>query len=204
MTSPLAGYLSEAGPWLPLVQPTPDTSWLAWVEVLAAAGVRVIEIPLRNAHAVSGLRTARQAFPDLVIAAGTICTVPDARAAIDAGAHFLVSPGVAPELLHWTDTTGVPWLPGVASATDLMHCQTLNHSYRKFFPAMAMGGAAAIQALSGPFPALQFVPSGGIGIADAAPFLASAHVCCVSASWGSAELGSSAQSVRHHLEKLGS
>ena len=187
MPTPIAEYLNAARPWLPLVQPTAGSQWLAWVEVLVAAGVRVIEVPLRDAHAASGLSAARQAFPQLIIAAGTVCSVADARAAMAAGAHFLVSPGVVPELLAWTEAQSVPWLPGVSTPTDLLHCQTLSHPYRKFFPA---GGVATLKALSGPFADIQFVPSGGISPSQAQNYLSSPNVICVSASWCSTDLQS--------------
>lgn len=199
MATPLADYLTAAGPWLPLVQPTPSSAWLAWVERLVAAGIQVIEVPLRDAHACSGLRAARQAFPDLIIAAGTVCTLADAGAALDAGAHFLVSPGVSSELLEWSEAYAVPWLPGVATASDLLQCQTLNHPFRKFFPA---GGVATLKAFAGPFAELKFVPSGGVSVAAARSYLACQNVVCVSASWDSATLGSTAAAVRAQLASL--
>lgn len=188
MSAPITEYLEAARPWLPIVQPTAGAEWLAWVDRLVAAGVQVIEVPLRDAHAVHGLTRARAAFPHLIIAAGTVCSVADARVALAAGAHFLVSPGVVPELLAWTTDQAVPWLPGVATATDILQCQTLDHPYRKFFPAEAAGGVPALKALSCPFAELQFVPSGGLNPALAVHYLMCPNVPCVSASWQSSDL----------------
>lgn len=197
----IAEYLDAAAPWLPLVQPRSDSAWLAWVDVLAAAGVSVIEIPLRDAQALAGLKAVRNAFPNLVVAAGTVCSVADAQAALAAGAHFLVSPGVVPGFVDWTEAHAVAWLPGVATATDLLQTQRLSHPYRKFFPAAAIGGMATLQALAGPFPHIQFVPSGGLSPVAAATYLAAPNVCCVSASWDSIEMGADARSLRQRLQQ---
>ena len=188
MSAPITEYIAAARPWLPIVQPTQGSAWLAWVEVLVAAGVQVIEVPLRDVHAASGLSAVRQAFPHLIIAAGTVCSVADARVAVAAGAHFLVSPGVAPEVMAWTEAQAIPWLPGIATPTDILQCQSLPHPYRKFFPAEAAGGLAMLKALSGPFAELRFVPSGGISPTLAAHYLTCANVACVSASWRSSDL----------------
>jgi 2-dehydro-3-deoxyphosphogluconate aldolase/(4S)-4-hydroxy-2-oxoglutarate aldolase len=149
---------------------------------LAAGGIRCAEITLRTPRALEAIAAA-SAEPALVVGAGTVLSAADVDAAVDAGARFVVSPGLDEAVIAAAARRGVPALPGVATATEVQRAAGLGLDRLKFFPAGPMGGVATIRALSGPFPAVRFLPSGGIGPAEAPAYLTCPAVFAVSGSW---------------------
>ena len=122
-------------------------------------------------------------MPDLLVGAGTILDGAQLQAASDAGAAFGVSPGASAELLQAAAAWDRPFLPGVASASEVMAAQAAGFRLLKLFPAAPLGGPAALKALGGPFPEVGFCPTGGISARDAASYLKLGNVLCVGGSW---------------------
>lgn len=152
-------------------------------KALRAGGINGAEITFRTDQAVPALQALRQAFPDMLLAAGTVLNVEQAKAAKEAGADLLVSPGIDPEILDWAKKNDMPVLPGCSSASDVMVAANHGLDAVKLFPAEAAGGLPLVRALSGPFPTMQFVPSGGIGRENVSDWLKEPQVLAASGSW---------------------
>ncbi|WP_227497132.1 bifunctional 4-hydroxy-2-oxoglutarate aldolase/2-dehydro-3-deoxy-phosphogluconate aldolase [Planctomonas psychrotolerans] len=150
---------------------------------LSAGGIRTAEITLRTDAGLAAIGRISAAFPDFVVGAGTVLTASDVDRAVDAGARYVVSPGWDDEVIARAADRGVVALPGVATATELQRAAKSGLDRVKFFPAEQAGGLPMIEALRGPFPAVRFLPSGGVTAANAAAYLASPAVFAVSGSW---------------------
>ena len=153
------------------------------VEALAAGGLPVAEITLRRPGALEAIQSARARRPDVLVGAGTVVTVEQLEEAVRAGAQFAVSPGLFDPVVRRAQQLGIPILPGVATASDLMHAVDLGLDVVKFFPAAISGGPPAIAALSGPFPSLRFMPTGGVSQSDVLEYLEMPSVVAVGGSW---------------------
>jgi 2-dehydro-3-deoxyphosphogluconate aldolase/(4S)-4-hydroxy-2-oxoglutarate aldolase len=121
--------------------------------------------------------------PEILVGAGTVLTPGQAEQAVAAGAQFLVSPGTTPSLLAAMAATGLPFLPGTATVSEVLGVLEAGFTEMKFFPAEAAGGAAFLRSLASPVPAARFCPTGGITAASAADYLALPNVGCVGGSW---------------------
>jgi 2-dehydro-3-deoxyphosphogluconate aldolase/(4S)-4-hydroxy-2-oxoglutarate aldolase len=150
---------------------------------LVAGGVRVLEVTLRTPVAIEAAKAIIAEVPDAIVGIGTILNADDLARAEGVGAQFGISPGATPELLKAAAESGLPFAPGIATASELM--QALAHGFGlvKFFPAEQSGGIKALRALAGPFPDARFCPTGGIGEANAAAWLAEPNVVAVGGSW---------------------
>jgi 2-dehydro-3-deoxyphosphogluconate aldolase/(4S)-4-hydroxy-2-oxoglutarate aldolase len=151
-------------------------------EALVAGGLRVLEVTLRTAAALDVIREMK-AVAGAIVGAGTVLNEADLRASIDAGAEFIVSPGLTEPLGKAAVASGIPFLPGTANAGDIMRGLDLGLRHFKFFPAEASGGIAALKAIAAPFGQCQFCPTGGITLATAPDWLALDPVLCVGGSW---------------------
>jgi len=151
-------------------------------EALVAGGLPVLEVTLRTPAALDAL-TAMKAVKGAVVGAGTVLDPAMLAGAIDAGAEFIVSPGLTDRLGQAAVASGIPFLPGVASAGDIMRGLDLGLSHFKFFPAATSGGIPALKALAAPFGMARFCPTGGITAASAPEWLALDPVPCVGGSW---------------------
>jgi 2-dehydro-3-deoxyphosphogluconate aldolase/(4S)-4-hydroxy-2-oxoglutarate aldolase len=152
-------------------------------EALAAGGLRVIEVTLRTDAALVAIRAIASARPDVLVGAGTVLDPVQGAAAIQAGAKFLVSPGITPALASAAAQFAVPYLPGVATASEAMALADLGFSFLKFFPAEPAGGVAYLKALADPLAGLRFCPTGGITADGAAAYRALPTVVTVGGSW---------------------
>ena len=150
---------------------------------LVAGGLPVVELTLRTPVALDAIRAIADEVPEILVGAGTVCTPGQATAAHDAGAQFLVSPGATPDLLAGMLETGLPFLPGTATVSEVLAVLELGITEMKFFPAEASGGARYLRAISSPVPAARFCPTGGITAASAPSYLALPNVGCVGGSW---------------------
>ncbi len=175
--------LASHGPVIPVIvlQRVADAVPLA--QALLAGGVKVLEVTLRSAVALQCIEAIAKALPELVVGAGTVRSPADARAARDAGSRFAVSPGYTPLVGQACREIGLPLLPGVATASEVMAAQADGLNFLKFFPAVQAGGLAMLQALAGPFADIAFCPTGGISIETAPQFLALANVKVCGGSW---------------------
>ena len=151
-------------------------------ETLVAAGLPVIEVTLRTSSALDAIR-AMSGVAGAIVGAGTVLNSRMLNEAIDAGAKFVVSPGLTDKLGRAAIASGVPYLPGIANAGDIMRGLDLGLNRFKFFPAEASGGIAALAALSAPFGDVKFCPTGGIREETAPNWLALESVPCVGGSW---------------------
>jgi len=151
-------------------------------ETLVEAGLPVLEITLRTPNALDCIR-AMSKVDGAIVGAGTVLNEKMLGEAIDAGSQFIVSPGLTEGLGKAAIASGVPFLPGVANAGDIMRGLDLGLDRFKFFPAEAAGGLTALKALAGPFGDVRFCPTGGIREDTASQWLAHPAVLCVGGSW---------------------
>ncbi|WGS17918.1 MULTISPECIES: bifunctional 4-hydroxy-2-oxoglutarate aldolase/2-dehydro-3-deoxy-phosphogluconate aldolase [unclassified Bradyrhizobium] len=152
-------------------------------KALVAGGVRTLEVTLRTPVAVEAAKAIIADVPEAIVGIGTILNGDDLARAEALGARFGISPGATPELLKAATASRLPFAPGIATASELM--QALAHGFDvvKFFPAEQAGGIKALRALAGPFPNVRVCPTGGIGEANAATWLAEPNVLAVGGSW---------------------
>jgi len=152
-------------------------------KALVAGGVRVLEVTLRTPVAIEAAKAMIAEVPDAIVGIGTILNADDLARAKALGAKFGISPGGTPELLKAAAAEELPFAPGIATASELM--QALAHGFDivKFFPAEQSGGIGSLRALAGPFPNVRVCPTGGIGEANAASWLAEPNVLAVGGSW---------------------
>lgn len=149
---------------------------------LVAGGLRVLEVTLRTPAALEAIREMRK-VEGAIVGAGTVTNQQELADAIAAGSEFIVSPGLTEPLGKAAIREGIPFLPGIANASDIMRGLDLGLTHFKFFPAMAAGGLPALKALAAPFGQCRFCPTGGISESNAAEWLAFDPVLCVGGSW---------------------
>lgn len=152
-------------------------------ETLLAAGLPVAEVTLRTEAALESIRLIARQVPDVLVGAGTVLNREQAQAAQEAGARFLVSPGLAEEVVVWAQENRIPILAGAVTPTEMIRAIQLGLDLLKFFPAESVGGLRAIKALSDPFPGLRFIPTGSIRIENLADYLQHEKVQAVGGSW---------------------
>jgi 2-dehydro-3-deoxyphosphogluconate aldolase/(4S)-4-hydroxy-2-oxoglutarate aldolase len=170
-------------PVLPVVTIEDAALAVDLASALERGGIRVIEITLRTPAGLAAIAAVARALPAVTVGAGTVLSTADLSAARDAGAAFAVSPGATRELLTAARAAGMPYLPGIATGSELMQGLDAGFQCFKFFPAGAIGGAAALRALCAPFTQARFCPTGGITLDSAPEYLAMKSVLCVGGSW---------------------
>jgi len=170
-------------PVIPVITIDDTAHAVPMAEALVAGGLFALEVTLRTPAGLAAIEAIATAVPDAVVGAGTV-TRPDQFAqAKNAGARFAVSPGSTPALLDAAELAAVPYLPGVATASEVMALLERQVTHMKFFPAGAVGGTAALKGWAAPLPEARFCPTGGIGPSNAADYLALPNVLCVGGSW---------------------
>ena len=175
--------LTSYGPVIPVIVLQHVDDAVPVAQALVEGGVRVLEVTLRTPVALRCIEEIARAVPQAVVGAGTVRSAADARAALEAGSRFAVSPGYTETLGAACREIGLPLLPGVASASELMAAQDGGHEFVKFFPASAAGGIPLLKALAGPFPDVSFCPTGGITPQNAREYLALPQVKVCGGSW---------------------
>ena len=150
---------------------------------LVDGGLPVIEVALRTPAAPQAIREILKGVPEAVVGAGNVMTPHDLALAVHAGARFAVSPAAATPLLEAATRTSIPFIPGIATPTELMAVLTKGFHVVKFFPAMAFGGPEALRAMHSPFPNVRFIPTGGTGEAELDAWFALPNVAAVGGSW---------------------
>lgn len=148
-----------------------------------AAGIKVLEITLRTPVALQVIEKIAQHYPDMIVGAGTVTNVTRLQQVIDSGAKFAISPGSTPSLLLAGQESEIAFIPGVATASELMVAMDAGYQHFKLFPAEASGGIALLKSLSGPFPQAKFCPTGGINLTNLSRYLALENVLCCGGSW---------------------
>jgi len=174
--------IMRTAPVIPVIVIEDEAHAVPLAEALVAGGLRVLEVTLRTPAALPAIRAMKQ-VPGAIIGAGTVTNPRDLDAALEAGSEFIVSPGLTETLGKAAVAAGVPFLPGIANAGDIMRGLDLGLERFKFFPAMAAGGLPALKALAAPFGNVRFCPTGGISLENAPEWLAFDPVLCVGGSW---------------------
>lgn len=182
MTDRSIAQIMRLAPVIPVIVIDRVADAVPLAEALVAGGLPVLEVTLRTPAALDAL-TAMKAVKGAVVGAGTVLDPAMLAGAVDAGAEFIVSPGLTGRLGQAAVASGIPFLPGVASAGDIMRGLDLGLSHFKFFPAATSGGIPALKALAAPFGMARFCPTGGITAASAPEWLALDPVPCVGGSW---------------------
>jgi 2-dehydro-3-deoxyphosphogluconate aldolase / (4S)-4-hydroxy-2-oxoglutarate aldolase len=175
--------LARQGPVIPVIVIQQLEHAVPLARALVAGGVRVLEVTMRTPVALAAIEAIARAVPEALVGAGTIRSAADARAARDAGSVFGVSPGYTAAVGAACREAGLPLLPGVATAGEVMAAQADGLGFLKFFPATAAGGIPMLKALAGPFPDVAFCPTGGITPETAPQFLALPNVKVCGGSW---------------------
>jgi 2-dehydro-3-deoxyphosphogluconate aldolase/(4S)-4-hydroxy-2-oxoglutarate aldolase len=181
--TPAVHAILTAGPVMPVVTIDDAAHAVPLARALVAGGIRAIEITLRTAAALEAVRRIVSEVPAAIPGVGTVLTAADFEAAAAAGARFAISPGATPSLFAAALASPMPYVPAIATASELMAAMEAGFGACKFFPAAPAGGVETLKALAGPFPAARFCPTGGIDATSAASYLALPNVLCVGGSW---------------------
>ncbi len=181
--SPEIAALLARGPVVPVLTVEDPASAVPLARALVAGGLGVLEVTLRTPKALEAARAIMAEVEGAVVGIGTVLTPEALRAAQRAGARFAVSPGATPDLLAAAAAEGLPYLPGAATASEVMALVERGYATLKFFPAESAGGVAALRALAAPFGRVRFCPTGGIDAGKAPGYLALANVLAVGGSW---------------------
>jgi 2-dehydro-3-deoxyphosphogluconate aldolase/(4S)-4-hydroxy-2-oxoglutarate aldolase len=174
--------IMRAAPVIPVLVLDGEGDWAGLAETLVTAGLPVLEVTLRTPAALDAIR-AMSTVEGAIVGAGTVLNEAQLDAALAAGSKFIVSPGLTEPLANAAIASGIPYLPGIATAGDIMRGLDLGLDRFKFFPAESSGGIPALKALSAPFGEIRFCPTGGIRADTAADWLALPSVLCVGGSW---------------------
>jgi 2-dehydro-3-deoxyphosphogluconate aldolase/(4S)-4-hydroxy-2-oxoglutarate aldolase len=174
--------IMRTAPVIPVLVFQEEMDWVALAETFVAAGLPVLEVTLRTGHGLNAIRAIAN-VPGAIVGAGTVLNEAQLSQAIDAGSRFIVSPGLTEGLARAALGAKIPFLPGVATASEIMRGLDLGLDRFKFFPAEASGGIPAIKAIAGPFGNVRFCPTGGIRTDTGADWLALDNVLCVGGSW---------------------
>ena len=175
--------LAAFGPVIPVIVLQRVEHAIPMARALVEGGIRVLEVTLRTPTALACMAAIAREVPEAIVGAGTLRSAADVRAARDAGCQFGVSPGYTAEIGAACREAGLPLLPGVATASEVMAANADGLSFLKFFPAVAAGGASLLRAWAGPFPDVVFCPTGGITVETAPQFLSLPNVRVCGGSW---------------------
>ena len=153
------------------------------LQAMCDGNLPVAEITFRTACAEEAIRLGTKTFPDMYIGAGTVINLDQCKRAIDAGAKFIVSPGLSEEVALYCNEKGITYYPGCVTPTEIMKAISLGIKVVKFFPANVYGGLKAIKALAGPFGQIKFLPTGGVSLENLKEFLDCDKIFAVGGSW---------------------
>jgi 2-dehydro-3-deoxyphosphogluconate aldolase/(4S)-4-hydroxy-2-oxoglutarate aldolase len=168
---------------LPVVTAASVESTVCLAQALQRGGMAAIEITLRSAAALDSIRAVKERVPGMLVAAGTVTNASELERATSAGATLVLSPGATPALLRAAADAGVDFVPGVATASEVMRGMDYGFGIFKLFPAEAAGGLALLKSLAGPFPQARFCPTGGLHPGNFRDYLALPNVICCGGSW---------------------
>jgi len=168
---------------MPVVTVSDPTSAADLARALVRGGIRVIEVTLRTPVALGAIEVIAREVPEITVGAGTVLSVADLQSSAEAGAAFAISPGATPALLAAGTSGPIPYLPAIATASELMAGLAAGYRCFKFFPAGAAGGIAMLNSFAAPFPEARFCPTGGITQATVKSYLDLPNVLCAGGSW---------------------
>jgi len=181
------GWLEHSKPVIPVIAIDNVEHAIPMAKALAAGGIKLLEVTLRTEAGLESIvKIKQQNIPGVVVGAGTVCTAQQFEQAIEAGAEFIVSPGLTEELISiWQqdkDWLGI-FLPGVATASEVMRAKEAGLTFLKCFPAAAIGGIPLLKGWTGPFQDVVFCPTGGLNPENYQDYLALQNVVCIGGSW---------------------
>ncbi len=156
---------------------------IATAKALLGGGIDVMEITLRTSAGLDSIRLVARELPEMLVGAGTVLTVEEAKACIEAGANFIVSPGFDEEMVNYCVQAGVLVIPGCVTPSEIIKALKYGLKVLKFFPANVYGGLAGLKALGGPFPNVKFIPTGGVDACNLVEFITAPNVFAVGGSW---------------------
>lgn len=168
---------------IPVVTIKDPSKAVALAKALVDGGLPTAEVTFRTAGAAESIKAMTEAYPEMLVGAGTVLTVKQADEAIDAGAKFLVAPGFNREVVEHSLKRGVPMIPGVCTPTEIEAAMSIGLTTLKFFPAEAAGGVKMIKAVSAPYGMIKIMPTGGISPENIGSYLACKSVICCGGSW---------------------
>jgi len=175
--------LFAMGPVVPVLVIKKVEDALPIAEALLEGGIKVLEVTLRTPAALDVINEIATKLPEAVVGSGTVTNRELLQRSIDAGSKFAISPGLTKDLLQAGNEGNTALIPGISSISELMDAIDYGYDHVKFFPAEASGGAKAIQSIGGPFPDIQFCPTGGINLNNIKNYLALPNVACCGGSW---------------------
>ncbi len=179
----MADILACARPVLPVLVIDRPEHAVPLARALLQGGLDVLEVTLRTASGLEAIRLIRQALPEVIVGAGTVCTARQLSQAQQAGAQFAVSPGFSTGLAQAAREQGLPWLPGVMTPSETLQAQELGYQQLKLFPAGGTRGLELLDSFAGPFPDVRFCPTGGVSPGNLSDFLQRTNVICCGGSW---------------------
>ncbi|MEX0623682.1 bifunctional 4-hydroxy-2-oxoglutarate aldolase/2-dehydro-3-deoxy-phosphogluconate aldolase [Saccharospirillum sp.] len=182
MTYQVQEILERAFPVMPVLAVSRVEDAVPLARALKAGGLTVLEVTLRTSAAIDVIAEMKK-VDGIIVGAGTVTRVDQLKQLEAIGADFAISPGATPRLLEAGQQTSMPFLPAIASVSEMMQGLEMGYEHFKFFPAAASGGVSALKAFAGPFPDVQFCPTGGISVNDFTQYLALPNVVCVGGSW---------------------
>lgn len=182
-TENLLNRLPAQGPVIPVIVINRVEDAVPMAEALLQGGIRVLEVTLRTSCALAGMEAIAKAVPEAILGAGTVRNVKDAQAVKNVGCQFAVSPGYTSELGLAAREMGLPLLPGVSTASEIMMANADDYYFLKLFPAVAVGGINLLKGFAGPFGDVKFCPTGGITVETAPQFLALPNVVVCGGTW---------------------
>lgn len=183
MAAYTAAQVMTATPVVPVIVVDSAEQAVNLGKALVAGGVPVLEVTMRTEAALDAITALRKEVPDAIVGAGTVCSREQYVQAVEAGAQFIISPGATPDLLTVGKEYDIPYLPAVATISDILLGMEYGYDHFKFFPAEVNGGVKALKAFGGPLPQIRFCPTGGIGANNFKDYLALDNVLCVGGSW---------------------
>ena len=167
-------------------------------KAMLAGGIDVMEITFRTSAAAASIKEVADKCPDMLVGAGTVVNLDQAKEAVACGAKFIVSPGFDQETVCWCIDNGITVIPGCLTPTEIMAAMKLGLTVLKFFPSNVYGGLKAMKALSGPFGSVKFMPTGGVNGENVAEYLAAPFIHAVGGSW----VCPKADIAAHNWEKI--
>ncbi|KZN32373.1 bifunctional 4-hydroxy-2-oxoglutarate aldolase/2-dehydro-3-deoxy-phosphogluconate aldolase [Pseudoalteromonas luteoviolacea] len=173
----------SAAPVVPVIVIEELEDAIPLARALYNGGLRALEVTLRTPVAAEAVKQIKEALPEAYVGTGTVVDKASFEASVNAGADFMVSPGVSSELLELAKSTDIPFLPGAATPSEAMELAAHGFKFLKFFPAEAAGGAPMLKSIGGPLPQVTFCPTGGISLESAPKYLALKNVVCVGGTW---------------------
>ena len=173
----------KISPIVPVIAIENAEDALPLAEALMAGGIGLMEITLRTPAGIKAIEIIAKHFPQMAVGAGTVMNPDDFKKAVDHGAQFVFSPGISVELMETSKALNVPFIPGVATASEVMLALNNGFEHCKLFPATAVGGIEILNGFYGPFPSMRFCPTGGISLHNLNDFLKLPNVLCAGGSW---------------------